>query len=309
MRTEQIIYLAEIQASSSLIAASKNLHISVQALSSSISNLENELGTTLVNRSRHGSFLTANGLKLLDCGKIFLECLDSIKNTSSTKYPHLANTTIELFITNGMMETYFPPLASQFHQDFPHSRLNFKRATCTALLNNLADNTLNSLSVFQLITVNGENIIFCSDNITTHPLLNGHYYCMTHPNSKLYRYDSISLKTMLKYDTLVYSPSQDALNALINTVDGKKKISYISEFAVYQNMVQNGIGSSFISVADNCNYQYNNTFKLIPFKEKINFSVVLAYHAQKQLSLAEQEFVAYTQSFFHNNANLLAIKY
>ena len=71
MRTEQIIYLREINSTSSLTESSKNLHISVQALSSSIANLEKELGVSLVNRSRRGSVLTANGLKLLAAGEVF----------------------------------------------------------------------------------------------------------------------------------------------------------------------------------------------------------------------------------------------
>lgn len=308
MRTEQIIYLREIHNTSSLIMASKNLHISVQALSSSMNNLEKEIGVTLLNRSRHGSVLTASGLKLLADGQTFLECIDAIKNNSTEKYPYLRHAIIDLAITNGMMETYFPPLATQFRQDFPKSCLNFNRTNCTELLNDFRRQKFSAISALQIITVNGKSVMDLPSNLEMKLLLKGNFFCIVHPNSKLYHYNSISLKTMLKYDTLIYSPSQDTLNALINISEGAKKIIYVSEFSVFQNMIQNGVGSSFLSVSDGCTYQYSDSYKLIPFKEKINFYVILAYPQNISLEPQIEEFINYTEHFFRTHTQL-AVKY
>ena len=65
MRIEQFEYLLEISQNKSMNAASKNLHISPQALSNSIKKLEDELGLTILERTSMGVSLTPDGKSLL----------------------------------------------------------------------------------------------------------------------------------------------------------------------------------------------------------------------------------------------------
>lgn len=71
MRTDQIIYLNEINRRSSLHQASENLHISTQALSLSIKSLEEELGFQILERSRTGVTLTKKEKLFFISVKIF----------------------------------------------------------------------------------------------------------------------------------------------------------------------------------------------------------------------------------------------
>ena len=74
MRLEQFEYLMAIHETHSISLASQNLHVSQQNISKAIQNLENELETVLLQRSNHGTFLTAAGLIVLKhAQKIFYE--------------------------------------------------------------------------------------------------------------------------------------------------------------------------------------------------------------------------------------------
>ena len=65
MRIEQLICLLEISQQKSLNTASKRLHMTQQALSSTIKTMEKELDTRLLNRTRQGCTLTPDGERVL----------------------------------------------------------------------------------------------------------------------------------------------------------------------------------------------------------------------------------------------------
>ena len=65
MRIEQFEYLTEISKNKSMNAASKKLHITPQALSTSIKKLEEELNLTILDRTTMGVSLTEKGQALL----------------------------------------------------------------------------------------------------------------------------------------------------------------------------------------------------------------------------------------------------
>lgn len=83
MRTEQIDYLKEVAETKSLNMAAKNLCISIQALSTSIKKLENEIGYKLLNHTHSGSYLTDKGDKFLKTGLEFLEKIKEIGREDS----------------------------------------------------------------------------------------------------------------------------------------------------------------------------------------------------------------------------------
>lgn len=65
MRIEQLICLLEISQQKSLNTASERLHMTQQALRSTIKTMEKELDTRLLNRTRQGCTLTPEGERVL----------------------------------------------------------------------------------------------------------------------------------------------------------------------------------------------------------------------------------------------------
>lgn len=76
MNTKQLEYLIEISKNVSMSAASEKLHMTPQALNTSIKKLEDELGFPLLNRSFKGTSLTADGEWLVNEAIIFLSKID-----------------------------------------------------------------------------------------------------------------------------------------------------------------------------------------------------------------------------------------
>lgn len=72
MRIEQLKYLIEISKCKSMSVASENLHLTPQALSISIKNLEEELGVQLLERTNKGASLTQKGWLLTKLTEEFL---------------------------------------------------------------------------------------------------------------------------------------------------------------------------------------------------------------------------------------------
>lgn len=83
MRLEQLEYLVVISKCKSLSEASKRLFITQQSLGKSITNLEKELGVTLLTRASRGCYLTKEGLEVLDAAKGILQQIDQLKGRFS----------------------------------------------------------------------------------------------------------------------------------------------------------------------------------------------------------------------------------
>lgn len=65
MRLEQLRYLIELERYDSLTGVSEKMHITRQALSMKMKNLEDELGSQLLVRSVKGIYFTLKGEALL----------------------------------------------------------------------------------------------------------------------------------------------------------------------------------------------------------------------------------------------------
>ncbi len=77
MYLDQLAYFIEVIKCGSISAAAKNLYISQPALSQSIANLENELGTKLIKRSYSGIKPTMFGERIYDQAEGIISQLDS----------------------------------------------------------------------------------------------------------------------------------------------------------------------------------------------------------------------------------------
>lgn len=69
MRIEQIQYLKEIDKTHSISLAAENLYVTQSAISNAIKKLEEELRVMLLNRMKHGVYLTAAGREIMQVGQ------------------------------------------------------------------------------------------------------------------------------------------------------------------------------------------------------------------------------------------------
>ena len=78
MTIDQLKYLIMLNHCQSITQAAEILHISHQALSSSIKSLEKELNTSLIVATNRGSRLTPKGAALVEISSIFVLALDEL---------------------------------------------------------------------------------------------------------------------------------------------------------------------------------------------------------------------------------------
>ncbi len=117
MHLEQLECIIEVAKTGSLTNAAQNLHVTLSAVSQSISNLEAELGVSLFHRSRQGTVPTAEGQiiikKALEIMSSIQELKDEARSFSSTEQGELRLATIP-----GPLSLYLDTLI-QFKKDYP----------------------------------------------------------------------------------------------------------------------------------------------------------------------------------------------
>ena len=299
MRTDQIIYLNEINRRSSLHQASENLHISTQALSLSIKSLEEELGFQILERSRTGVTLTKKGEALLHIGKDFLEQLQNIQTSTEKKYQTSLTGTFEILATNGIIETLFPPLISQLFFDYPDFHLKPISSEFSLILDPLVKDIYEFALIYQC-SINDE-LITSYDNsmFSFSPILSGSYYCTIPENFSIAHYKSISLNTMTKYPIILFSPTKGVLLKLFEYTNKKCNIIFVDNYSVYTQMLAKGAGLSLTLVIDQSKLPVISlpNLKLIPFKERIYSDLGYIYKKDHSFSLRSDAFIKYLKEY------------
>ncbi|MCJ8014888.1 LysR family transcriptional regulator [Paenibacillus sp. KQZ6P-2] len=79
MHIEKLEYLVEVAKTGSISKAAQNLHVTISAVSQSISSLEEEWGVTVLKRSRTGAVPTAEGVVMIKKAIELLQKYDELK--------------------------------------------------------------------------------------------------------------------------------------------------------------------------------------------------------------------------------------
>ncbi len=130
MQFSQLVYLAEIIKHGNISAAAKDLFISQSALSQSINNLENELGTALIRRSRYGIKPTYFGSRLCrDAGPVVESFRALEKNWASL--PERGKSIfgkVNIMCTPGSADFLSGPVLDELHDAYPNIDLILKQS-------------------------------------------------------------------------------------------------------------------------------------------------------------------------------------
>ncbi|OCT11886.1 LysR family transcriptional regulator [Paenibacillus pectinilyticus] len=138
MNMEQLAYVVEVAKMNSLSAASQHLHMTLSALSQSISNLESELGVKLFTRSRQGTVPTPEGRVLIQKAA---EVLDKVQELKDEAQSFTSTITGEIRIATipGPMSLLVKTIAS-YKKDYPHVRIEISEKSSQDILNDIHHN-------------------------------------------------------------------------------------------------------------------------------------------------------------------------
>ena len=155
MTIEQLRYFVLTAQEISINSASRKLHISPQALSRTLINLENELHATLLERSRHGITLTPAGRRLLASAEAFLESLRYLNDASPDSTFFLDNPCT--LLTSPGLEHFFPSFLAQLYQACPELQINIRYRTYQHILDEVEQRSV-EIALTNISFINGQNL-------------------------------------------------------------------------------------------------------------------------------------------------------
>lgn len=269
MRREQLLYLIELDKCHSIHAASDKLHISSQALGASIRALEKELGLTMLIRSRTGVRLTSNAQAVIRLGRSFWSGIDQLidKTTSSFNCG-----TLELYATYGCMHCFIPQMIKELSEYYPSLKLDIHEMSEEKIIDELKAKAIPYALTIRCYL---EDLPYktLDDGLRFVPFSIGRMYAMVPNKSPLADYRQVSIKTLLKWPLLFYSPCPIADNStypLLKYYGQPKQYEIQYNHIVYKAQLVTGekIGFSFTTPFQDSQY-YKGFLRNVPLKENI----------------------------------------
>ncbi|RJX40184.1 LysR family transcriptional regulator [Paenibacillus pinisoli] len=140
MQLEQLACIVEVAKTGSVTGAAQNLHISVSAVSQSISNLEAELGLALFHRSRTGTVPTAEGKAIIQKAFEVLAKINEIEEEAKSYTSELSGQ-LRLAAIPVPLSLFVDAIIS-FKRDYPRVELEITEKGTTEILNDLRHNKI-----------------------------------------------------------------------------------------------------------------------------------------------------------------------
>ena len=215
MKIEHLNYFLETVSSRSINQASKKLFLNHQYLGQILDNIEDELGAQLLKRSR-------TGIELTSLGKIALPLISEIVNNYESLQSLVHDTTEknrEKIILNVFMTANLEPVnllnaIDEMHTQFQNIDIIMRECEKNEIIKRVTES---SQAIGQLALFDDELSEFQSaqNKLKLVILKKWPAVALVHRDSPLIKqYKSISLKTLLNYDIVLYAPfSSDQLPA------------------------------------------------------------------------------------------------
>lgn len=294
MNTNQLEYLIEISKNVSMSAASEKLHMTPQALNTSIKKLEDELGFPLLNRSFKGTSLTADGEWLVNESTIFLS-----KIKERIRYHQLNNSSaprtgeLDIYINySGINNNILGQLVCSLLLEEPELTINLQETSKQTVIDKVEAGEASFGFIFKT-EFNDAVTDDLPTNIIFEPLFEGKLMLLTSPDSECGKYNSITLKKAAQYPTTSYNPHPEP-QALIDhffsdilhlNVDFSTETNY----SVYREKILRGLANSFNIqfVFDPYPTNYSEGMKILQIREDIK--MYFGYIYKKGIDWSENE--------------------
>jgi len=293
MRLEQLRFLIEIAKSKSLSVASEALHISQQALSLSVKEMEKELGFSLLLRSPRGIRLTEEGrIFTREINKILYDYDLLVQKMSSSTNDSL-HQTVRIGIQYGILESYFSEAIEYLYREVKSIKLELEEASVHDLVENVKKGSYD-IGILAYNNID-KNEWKNEDTLEEVVLFRAKLGVKVAPNMALYDYDAVSIKTILKENILMYCSKSWDCNGVMKVIQHYApghEIIIDDNYILNQKKLLSGKGVSFgmVGKSDDKWYDSSSNLKIIPFKEDIEVQNVCLRRKNKPRSL-EAEYI------------------
>ncbi len=286
MRTDQLEYLEEIARVNSMNKASKNLCISVQALSASMKNLEDELGFQVLDTTYKGTQLTDKGEILLDAGLRFLDTIYELQGGRPER--RIIRGTLPIYCVPGVIDVVLPDFMMKFQEYHPQADLEAVPVYYQNVLGGLLDGDFDYTFVFAPV-VNGESLINWEERFEFVPLQKICFYCEINKKLNAATQKAISIKSLMRYEIISWEPEvypMFSMSAVFKKVDPNKDVQLIKHRSLFEKTLsEKPVATLNISLSGK--FPERSNVNYVPLSDK-NIWVNFGYVKLKNNGLCQQ---------------------
>ncbi len=249
MHLDQLKYLIEVSKHDTLLSASKQLHLTPQALNISIKNLEKELEMPLLVRNHTGSQLTEAGEEVVKTARTFLQQMYTIQQKHMTLLQTPLEGKVALWTTYGGMEFFLPPLICRAYQQFPGLEIEVFQSTSEDLVKRVQGGDLEFALIYRSVVKDVPTPQFDDDSpLTFHRLFACQVFLQIPQAYEIAHRKSLYISETMDYPWIAFlanttPPEDNPMVKLLQTF-GKPShpIRVVNSYTLYQQLISSGLG-------------------------------------------------------------------
>lgn len=205
MNIEQLIHIVEVSKTRSITSAAQNLHISISAISQSISNLEKEFGTKIFERSRQGTIPTDKGKKIIKNSNEVLIQLQKLKEEAQID-ASLIHGKLKIATIPGFMKYLIKSMIS-FNTAYPNVSFEIIETGTPDIIEKIQQNKID----MGFVAVYGD-ILNKGTDLSFEVWMEGKIKVYVSKNSPLAFQDTISPQELLNQTAVYYNGDQSFID-------------------------------------------------------------------------------------------------
>lgn len=276
MRTDQLEYLEEVARVHSLNKASRNLCISVQALSTSMKNLEEELGFQILDTTYKGTQLTEKGVAFLEAGQQFLDKICELQGGRSEK--RVIHGIFPIYCVPGIIDVILPDFLMKFQEYHPNAELEAVPVYYQDVFAGLLEGDFDYTFVFSPV-VYGESLINWEERFEFVPLEKFSFYCEINKKLNAASQKAVSMKTLMELEIIVWEPvvyPMFSTSAIFKKLDPDKNVQLIKHRSLFEKTLSETPVAT-LNVSTTKNFSERKNVNCIPLSDTdiwVNFGYV-----------------------------------
>lgn len=218
MNIDQLRYFTDLAKTKSMNTTAKRMFISQPALSESVKRLEEELGCTLLIRSKTGIAFTEDGKMVLEHALRILEHHDQIRHNLQVKYDqeHIYGNLV-IGVGPTINDTFLPDLLVKMHQSHPHVALSVLETTQDAIFSLLADAIVDVglIGFSETFSANfGDYLMQNSDIFYAKKLFSDPMVCVMEHSNPLSMYESLTRSQIQEQKQTIYGGDASFISSI-----------------------------------------------------------------------------------------------
>lgn len=303
MKIEHLNYFLETISSRSINQASKKLFLNHQYLGQVLDSIEAELGTKLLKRGRAGIELTPLGKKALPLIEEIVEKYDDLTTLlQETSEQNKGTTILNVLMTANLQPINLLTAIDDMHEQFLNIDVTMRECEKSEIIKEVSEknNTIGQLALFddELDEIKHAQDKFEVIELKKWPAV----ALVRHDSPLLKQYKSISLKTVMTYDLILYAPIKreqlPAYHILREANNGEEPLikCITSNLHVFYSMMQKDTSITIgVNRTDYLSYQ---EMTAIPLRDNIIITSVLIVNKAAKEDPAIQKFITFCQKAY-----------